>query len=370
MRLALFLFLLALAPSLTAQKISFESTLHYGAIWRHTPKLTIRTGAPHTGQELGIRFQTLGRRAWQTWQRYPAFGMSACHFRFGEGAHEEAFGWLPNLTVPIWRQGDFLASFRLGTGLGWVSKPYNTFHNPGQNAISSHWNDVTQFRLSAELRATPHWSIHAGAALTHFSNGGSKLPNYGVNFPSAFAGVSYQPKPLQSTDFQKSTFSKKQMGRRFGILVQSGIALIEYSLPDGPKYPVWLGSAALTCYWNRVSRSAAGFDYERNTAVGAWGFHTGDYLTKSEARRLEQRTALFAAHEFLFGNLGVQLLRGWYVGQQLDRRYLLRRSYSKLSLRYYFPPMFGSDIRFHAGVTLKAHAVIAEYISWNAGLMF
>src|SRR5690349_15582849 len=147
------------ATFLYSQRITLETALYHGILWRHTPKLTTTSGESLGGQELGIRFQTLGRRDWQVWQRYPSLGVSASHFSLGEGSHGQAYGLLPWVNIPIVREGWFTANFRIGTGLAWVTRPYDWWDNPGQNAIGSHWNNITQFRLGGEAGLNPHTRI-------------------------------------------------------------------------------------------------------------------------------------------------------------------------------------------------------------------
>lgn len=364
---ALFAAVLAAQPA-GRPVLAFEATACYTSVWRHTPKLSIRTGLPLWGQEWGLRLHTRGREPWQAWQRYPVFGLSVAHFRLGAQAHGDAWGLLPNLAVPLLRKGPWLAVFRLGTGLGYVTHPYDFFKNPGQNAIGSHWNNFTQFRLGAEFRPEAHWSIQAGAALSHFSNGASALPNYGVNLPGAFLSVAWAPAGIRSAGFIRPA-EGKHGGRRWGALASGSLALIEYSIFDGPRYPVWGGSAAGYFQINRVNRLLLGIEYEYNRAVYAFGLQSGGFRTGPEARRGAVRLAATLAQEFLFGNLGVQVLAGVYTGGGINR--LVSNSwYSKLTVRYYLPPMFHTPLRLHAGISLKAHRTTAEFISTNVGLVF
>lgn len=356
-------------PIAAQRGLAFETTFHYGAIWRHTPKLTTHTGEPLWGQELGLRFQTTGLRDWHQWQRYPAFGVSLLHFRLGAGSHGDGFGLLPNLSIPIFRAGRFMAAFKLGTGLAWVTQPYDYFTNQGENAIGSHWNNITQFRLGGELRLSDHFRLNAGVALTHFSNGGAALPNFGINLPSGFAGLAWSPQPLREKDFLPAKTEKRADRSRFGGTAQTGLAILEYGVYDGPKYPVWLGAAAGYFRFNKVNRALFGVDYEFNKAIYEYGLHIGDFENEAAAHKGATRFAVFLADEFLFGSIGVQLQMGRYVGSGFNR-FTPKRNYRKLSIRYYFPKLFNTALQPHIGITLKAHATTAEYISTNVGLAF
>jgi hypothetical protein len=367
-RAAIFFFL-SLSAKGAAQRVALESAVYQGNIWRHTPKLSTQTGETLRGQELGLRFQTTGRRDWHGWQRYPALGLSALHFRLGEGSHRRVFAFLPTLSIPLIRYKWLAAQFRLGTGLAWVARPYDGFRNPQQNAIGSHWNNVTQFRAQVEARLSPHFRLNAGAGLTHFSNGGSALPNFGINLPAAHIGAAWFPRALREADFAPPRTSKRAVSRRVGVQCQSGLTLLEYGAFDGPKYPVWLGSAAGIFRFNRVSRLALGIDYEYNSAVAAFGRQTAQFDSPAAARRGATRLAWTAAGEFLFGPIGIQLQTGQYLGGRFNASVPTRR-YAKLSARGYLPKPFRSSPKPFVGISLKAHKFTAEYISANVGLEF
>ena len=367
--IAVFLLLSLRVQTQPANALVLETTLHHGTLWRHTPKLTIQTGQPVFGQEWGLRLQTRGRRPWHQWQRYPAFGLAIAHFHLGEQAHGNAWGLLPNLSVPVLRAGRWLAAFRVGTGLGYVSRPYDYFDNPRGNAIGSHWNNFTQFRLGAEVRLNPHWRLQSGISLSHFSNGASALPNFGVNLPGGYLSLAWSPKGIRETEFA-TTPESKRLSRRWAASVSGGLAMIEYSVYDGPRYPVWALSGGVLFHLNKVNRLQAGLEYEYNRAVRVFGLQAGQFRSENAARRGATRLAVALADEFLFGALGVQVLAGIYTGPAGINRLVSGPWYSKLTVRYYFPPLLHASLRVHAGISLKAHHTTAEYISLNVGVEF
>lgn len=351
-----------------AQRVEVETAVYFGAVWKHTPKLTTQTGELLWGQEFGVRFQTMGQHDWQAWQRYPIWGASFVYFQLGDSSHGDGFGLLPNLSIPIVRSHKFAAFFRLGTGLAWITHPYDYFDNPNQNAVSSHWNNITQFRLGGELRCSDHLKLNTGASLTHFSNGGTSLPNYGINIPAGYLGLVWSPRPVREEDFLTAK-TNKHPTRRLGGLVQMGLAINEYGVFDGPKYPIWAGAAAGYFHFNKINRALLGLDYEFNKAVYEYGLYVADFENEEQARKGATRLAIFVADEFLFGIVGIQLQMGHYVGKNLNQL-TAKPNYSKLTTRVYFPKLFKTSFQPHVGITLKAHATTAEYISMNAGLAF
>ncbi len=344
--------------------VAIELTHHFASLVRHTPKLTIRTGQATPGWEIGLRFPTFGRRDWQVLQHFPTLGLALCRFELGDSAHGAAWGLVPNLTVPIFWGKNWAATFRFGTGLAYVTRPYDYFSNPRQNALGSHWNNVTQFRVGAEARLSGHLRVLAGGSFTHFSNGGTELPNYGVNLPGGYLGIAYSPEnePL----VRKRTVNRTPE-KRFGALAHVGLAYVEYSVLDGPRYPIWSASLAGTWQMNRVNRWLLGLDWEFNGAIAAWFYQTSAFLTEEQSNQFATRFAVKVADEFLFGDLGVELQVGIYTGEGRFNRALLSPFFTKLGIRYYLPRLPGLPLRPHVGIYLKAHKAIAEYISVNVG---
>lgn len=351
---------------ITAQSFSIEPTLHFGTIIKHTKKIKIQTGQLVVGQEINLRFQTLGKEDWQVLQRFPVFGMSLAHFNFGDGAHGEGIGLTPNLSVQVFQKGNFRAMFRLGSGIGRVSRPFHFLKNPKQNAIGSHWNGTAQFNFSTEFRFSQNFRAVAGAGFYHFSNGGRAFPNFGLNIPSGYFSLAWSPRG--QPDFEKREVSRRP-DRRFAGLIYGGAVWVEYLVEDGPRYPIWMGTAAAAFYLNKVNRVLLGIDYEYNKAVFKWGLHSATFDSKKTAKLASTRLAVLIGDEFLFGDFSVQLQSGIYIGDRLNQ-YVLNTFYNKLIMRYYLPRLPFTKIRPHVGVYLKAHNVIAEYLAINAGLSF
>ncbi|MFN0215749.1 MAG: acyloxyacyl hydrolase [Saprospiraceae bacterium] len=331
--------------------------------------MSTQTGEKIAGQEIGILFHTTGHKDWQAWQHYPAFGVSLAHFQLGEGSHGDTYALMPHLSISLIRAGPWEADFRVATGLAWVTRPYDWFKNPGQNAIGSHWNNLTQFRLGTTYHAASQLRFSAGGSMTHCSNGGSALPNFGVNIFSGWASASWFFQALKKEEFLPAKTSKRTLGRRVGFQAQGGLALLEIASFDGPKHAVYISSAAGYYQINRINRVLLGLDHESNRAIYEWGLHSARFEDEAAARCGSTRVAVFAAEEFLFGDIGIVLQAGKYLGKHINQ-YVPKPSFAKLSARYYLPALLQTELRPFLGISIKAHKFTAEYISGNIGVSF
>jgi hypothetical protein len=350
-----------------------ELTLHYGTVWRHTRKLTVQTGHAISGVEVGLRCQTNGHKKWQQWQRLPAFQVNFGYFLLGDSTHGSAYTILPSLDIPLLRRAHFSAFFRVGSGIARITKPYNYFDNRTQNAIGSHWNNTTQFRLLAYARLSSRLQVGTGAALTHFSNGAAALPNYGLNLPTAWLSANYNISGSNSLPpFARSErLSRKNTGqKRWGAACSVGFSKLEYNAFDGPKYPVWLTSVGAWFKPTHIHRLGFDIEMENNVSIRAFYDYLNYFDSEIAAKRAAYRCGLALSNEFIFGNLSIRLLLGRYVGPSSINQFVPLNNYSKLGLRYYAPPIPRTSLRCFGGVSLKAHAAIAEYISWHTGFIF
>lgn len=346
----------------------FFSNFYRAKFIKHSPRLTGPTGQTVPGAEIGLRFETFGNREWQAAHRCPAYGFSLIWLQPGDEAHGNLIGLFPHLSLQAVRFRNGGVYFRVGSGVGWATRPYNAFSNPGENALGSHWNNITQFRCGAKW-GRGHWAVEAGAVLTHFSNGGLVLPNFGMNMPGFFAGVAYSPVDAQKIQIRQHV--SKKPGRRLGVNFQSGFSGIEYIAIDGPKYAVWMLSGALTFKLHKYNRLAAGVDWEKNKAVEAWLLNNTLLPGgRDGAAKGAQRTGVFLADEFFFGNVSIYLQASYHVGKAPLNSQAISNNYNKLGVRYYLPAIPNVPVRLYAGVSLKAYKAVAELIALHAGVDF
>jgi hypothetical protein len=349
------------------RNLTLEGAFHLGTVVRHSPKITIQTNQAVAGAELSLLKQTDGKEEWQQLRHYPKTGITLCYLNMGEGAHGQGLALLPNVSVHVIKRKNWQTDFRIGGGVGYVSRPYNSFSNLNQNAIGSHLNGSMQARLGTQVRLNPHWQMQISACLTHFSNGSSALPNYGINIPTGQIALNYT-KNASKSFILKENLTKKSK-KHWGLQLNFGTASVEYVVLDGPRYPVWTSALATTLTLNKVNKLALGLDYEFNRSVYEWGLASTSFATAAIAQKSSTRIGTFISDEYQFGNASILLLLGIYQGKNINK-YVLTPYYTKIGLRYYLPKIKVLYLQPYLGVYLKTHKAIAEYISFNVGFSF
>lgn len=345
-------------------------TGYYGVFIKHSPKLTTRTGQKVPAAEISFSLQTRGAHPWQVAHRFPSVGAAMLWQYTGNGAHGNQVGVFPHMTLSMAQFKHFGVYFRIGTGVSYTQRPHDSFTNPNENALGSYWNNITQFRFTATGQLTPHLQVSTGASLTHFSNGGFELPNFGMNIPSFVLSVGYHKQRIDRKKFNTITAPKSNT-RRLGAQINTNLSRIEYVSQDGPKYLVWSVAGAATYLIHRYNRIAVGAEWEHNNGVEAWLFNNtllGN--DRSDAQRGANRLGLFVADEFLYGPLGIYIQGSYHIGAAPLNTFALSRNYNKLAVRYFFPLWKNAPVKTHIGIYLKAYKAVAESIGLNFGVSF
>lgn len=360
----LLFFLPAVSYSQIGKGISIEPTIHVGKIFKHTPNLTFPVENRSSGIEINFTNKKYGKKSWQQQLKYPKGGVALFYYHLGDQAlFGQTIGILPNIIFPVFKFKKLDSTIQLGWGLAYVSRRFDPIDNPRNNALGSNFNSLNTFKYQIGYQFTPFWKINLGASFTHFSNGASQLPNFGINIPALAIGAVFTPNPVTPDDIIYQEV--EALTNRWGVSVHLDMAYRELKPAGGPRYPVYVASLSAVYRLSAVQELSAGIDYEYNKSVYVVGLHTSTFMSEAAARKGATRLGIFVADEFLFGNVGLFGQLGTYVpGFNLNTRFFL---YTKLAMRYYMPAIGKPKTKFYIGLYLKSHKITAEYLAIGIG---
>jgi hypothetical protein len=365
--ISLFLFFTLLSTQTKAQLtkgVSFESNTFLGSLVRHSKRLVIPPTKNVIGTEIHANWQLNGRKDWHEWRRFPSVGVSLMYLDLGEPkAVGAAIGLCPTIDFKILKRDPLSIVAQIGTGIGYLTRHYDQFDNTTYNAVGSAVNCMIHLKLSVEARLTPRIKAHIGGNFTHFSNGGARLPNYGVNIPAAEIGVRWM---LDTEGVLIRHHVPSTTAKKWGVNTLAGMALSSNN-SRGPKYPIYSTSIALVRHFSKKSRLNLGVGYEQNRLVAEVGLHSTQFASRREARLASERWMGFLEQEAFFGRVAMVFQSGIYFQTFEGVRNLW---YNKLGLRVYMPPISRPKTQFHLGFYLKAHLATAEYIAFTGGASF
>ena len=254
--------------------------------------------------EITLQFQTDGSRDWHITHNYPRWGIG---YIYGNSGSREYIGNASILhaflDLPLLSTKKYTGSFLLGTGVGWVSKPYDAVTNFKNTILGTKLNAFVNLGLNNEFSVSKRLFINASLGFMHLSNGGTTLPNLGLNTPILGAGLRYALNvPIRMKRPVADTFPKKTT---FNIYTAIGF-----------KQSPWIGSSHYLINTAQVElmrrfayNHAAGggliFFYKRTMRIAPEDSISGK-IDKFQA-------GIFGSYEHFFGKLSVPLQAGFYL---------------------------------------------------------
>lgn len=344
--------------------LSLEVNGLMGNILRHSKRLVIPPLKNVVGTEIHAGWQLKGQQAWHEWHGFPTVGVSLMYLNFGQSEEVgSAIGLFPTIDFKILKTRPLSITSQIGTGIGYITRTYDQFDNPTFNAIGTHLNCMLHLKLRLETPLTPHIKAHLGGSFTHFSNGGARLPNFGLNIPAVELGVRWL---IDTEGVEVRQHLLKTPTKKWGVNTVAGMALSSNN-PRGPKYPIYNVSIAAVRHFSKTNRLLMGVAYEQNTLVAEQGLHSVLFQTRAEAWHAGARWLGFVEDEAVFGRVAMVFQTGVYLGKFDGVRNLW---YNKVGLRVYMPPIGRPKTQFHVGFYLKAHLGVAEHIAFMGGASF
>ncbi len=337
------------------EELIVGANAHYGwVIVHHASFRNLITG--HTRAfEVNIGKQTIHKNSWNEYYRYPTVGISYYFADIGNPAQlgyvDALYSWI---NFPLVRSKAQTFSFRLGTGLGYITKKFDRVENYKNEVIGSHINGVMHFNFMNAFNLTRQLAFYTNIGITHLSNGAYKTPNLGINICTGSAGFSYRfgkdtlhfPKHRERLPF----INKKW---HYNLLIAGGAK--EVVPPDGQKFFVYTVSALALRKMGYKSSLGLGLDYFHDASLQA--LHLGDSNNIGKPFTTG-RVGIYAAHELQINKVNIVMNIGYYL---LDDYKANGAIYNRLGFKYYFLQ------NLCANVTLKTHWAKADFLELGIG---
>jgi hypothetical protein len=315
----------------------------YGRVSVHTPKINHLQGAYPTGCELELSQWLLTERARQLYNCFPRIGISLNYWNFDHPALGYSLSSLFSLEPFIVSRGTYKLSFKGGFGGAYMSNPYHPTKNPENLTYSTHLSFPVVVAINQYCQLNTSWSIKTSIAFQHISNGGIRKPNLGINYPTFFLGFEKALQPYIVPPPSPPTSYKKN--RRLETVLSGGLK------HDNDSTPQDMVSGLNGLYSHQVSRINA------ITGNVFFEYIHRSYLTGWEATMI----SVLIGNEFLLGKFTFGQQIGCYLKQSESTPSRLLQYYS---LHYYF------NKHFLAGIAIKAHGQVAEYLGIRIGHVF
>jgi len=339
--------------------IMAEFKTHYGFLYSHHLELD-RFQAHYPALELSIEHATWGGKRWEAEYAYPIIGISLWYSQLG-GFEEigSAYALYPFINFPLTYNAKQSLNFRLGLGFGYLTNKFEKTENYKNFAIGSHINVAGSLYLEYRRKLGKIITISGGIGLTHFSNGATKTPNYGLNIITGNIGIStFLKKP--NSEFDKKILpelypfefdGRKDLDLEFSFSYARKDMTEQY----GKRFNVYGFYVNLLKRVSYKSKFGGGIDLvydESDKYILEWGGEEVDRNIQTLKPGISGIYELVVSRLTFMFNFGVYL----YTMQKSEGLV-----YQKLTLKYYFIN------QLFAHIVLNTNWGRAEYVGFGLG---
>jgi hypothetical protein len=356
-----FLFIFFIFPSLLiAQNNALSVGYGLGITIPNHPKFPEIKGPSHYGEMEWIHDNPL--KLWSMYNRGAKLHLSGSFQSFGNlEVTGIALGFTPYVSLLLFKKNAFKSELQLGWGLGWLSKKFDSFYNPANIVVGTHFNSSVAARLECAYRIK-NFEPFLRLAVQHYSNGNAMSPNLGFNTPLVQAGLTFHYKTLDpALPLPHYTFPVHD--KRFSPFIQLGIGFTA-NISRGPFFPVYNINAGAQYLYKPARSIWAALEYSFNSSSYHFYINNGaDYQVNDF-----NRYALWVGHEWIFGRLGFLAIGGIYLNRHIGQRSIFPTQtginfYPKLPYRY-------NKQQFWMGVHIRAYFGLADYVMLQMGYRF
>jgi len=312
------------------------------------------TGGFFPSYEVSLYKQTTGKKSFHYLRKYPEVGFL---YRYSDHGGSQYLGAshvvMPYINFPLIRKNGFVINFNVGLGMGYLTKKFHRLKNYQNLAIGSHLNAAINLQIQLKIRISRRVFLSAGGGILHLSNGTIKTPNYGLNIPSVFGGLSYKLNH-RKINFRVPEVIKKNRGT-FNFSMLFGAAMKEIPRQYDMHYPVYFASASVSGYYNNVNRFSIGLDAVFDEANIALLERAGDTIQFAEQAI---KYGVNAGHEWVFSRVSMSFKIGYYIYARYESDGPV---YNKIGVKYSI-----SDY-VNISLILNAHYARADFLAFGIG---
>ncbi len=335
--------------------LQWESAFYGGFIIPHSPELREVSQSTPWGLSLAAKWLVRSEQGMAQCNCIPQKGILLNYFNFSNPDElGEALSVVPFFEPLIRPSKPLYFSVRVGLGLSYLSRVYDANDNPDNLFFSNPLSFFMLFSTRAYYRFHPSWQLHLSADYNHISNGGSRQPNKGMNFPMASVGLTYHPEAFVAAPRPTAQWNKERPYSWMAELTFSTKNTPETAEDEGTL--TILGGAMLS-----ISK--------RVSALSAWNLgaeliydgYTREMRQRAEAEAIPWKGALLAGYQLVIGRISFSPMLGLHVYNPyrdtdlLFQRYILRYQVSQ---------------NWAVGASLRTHRQVADVFDFRLAYTF
>lgn len=325
-----------------------------GFIIPHTESVRSISNSNPNGLEFNIAWHYSDDKSRSYCNCFPRLGIALMYINFDNpSVLGNGFTLSPYVEPFIPLRHNLHISIRFSTGVAYLNRVYHPFTNPDNLFYSTNFSYLLSLSPAIVYQLSQKWYLRFSANYNHISNGGNKQPNKGINFPTASIGIDYIFEPVDFTKrvvFNPDDISDKHSFR----IIFSGTGKTPSHETNNRSVVIGLNTTYGRTI-NRLSTLTAGAEFVNDGALKAELHH------RDPSPPDHQRAALLAGHELMIGKFSFSQQLGIYFYSPAKPRDPV---YQRWGLDYHI------SRKVFAGINLKAHRHVADFMDFRIGLKY
>ena len=321
---------------------------------------------------LKLATQTTGEKLWQQIFNYPYWGAgiyTADFYNPEEIGNPIAVYGFFNGTFHRWENLTF--NYEIGFGATFNWKSFNPLTNQYNVAIGAGESFLLDAGMNLEYYLTDKIALNAGFSLTHFSNGGMKKPNYGLNTIAPRVSLKYDlhEKPefihREVPDFtpESEWLISFYGGAKNVVFDNVDVNIMEkYEGVFFPEIGFSLGYNRQISYKSKIG---AGMSFSYDGSIATQVAVNNNELEAVKGPFTDKlMISIYPTYELVANRLSLVLQPSFYLYRKHIEN-LTPVFHQKVGLKYYLTN------KIFAGITLRAYKFhVSDFVEWNIGYRF
>jgi hypothetical protein len=330
--------------------------LHYGFIIPHYGELKEISQQNIWGFQVSASKLFINRKAWSSCNCYSRMGLAFSYFDY---RNPEILGHSYNLIYFYEPYLNFKSRFRMSLrgeiGLSYLDKTYDEQTNPKNLYYSTAISGILALSLNFNYLIKDQFQLNLGMNYNHISNGGLKMPNKGMNFPTISLGLDYIINPADLKPQEKRPGLKSKPFHYYNRIFWSMRSVdADEDNEKAVKPMIGLEGGAIR-----------GISNINGLLLGVELSYDGSYREISNRMAEDFSPVVFsihAGHVFALGRFSFTQQMAYYVFHQLPS------ADNSFFQRYGMFYNVGKIVSL--GFSLKAHGHVAEHMDIRVGFEF
>ncbi|MFB6318992.1 acyloxyacyl hydrolase [Saccharicrinis sp. FJH54] len=316
--------------------------------------------------------QTTGDKLWQQIFNYPYWGAGIYTADFYNpeeiGNPIAIYGFF---NAPFHRWENLTFNYEIGFGATFNWKSFNPVTNQYNVAIGAGESFLLDAGMNLEYYLTDKIALNAGFSLTHFSNGGMKKPNFGLNTIAPRVSLKYDlhEKPefihREVPDFSPESewLISFYGGAKNVVFDNVDIDILEKY--EGVFFPEFGFSLDYNRRISYKSKIGAGMSFSYDGSIASQVAVNNNELEAVDGPFTDKlMISIYPSYELVANRISLVLQPSFYLYRKhIDT--LTPVFHQKVGLKYYLTD------KVFAGIKLRAYKFhVSDFVEWNIGYRF